>query len=46
MKIILPIIFILIVFSKTGNVLSEDNIFYVNNIEIVKKPKTIKSRVI
>ena len=39
MKIILPIIFILIVFSKTGNVLSEDNIFYVNNIEIEKKPK-------
>ena len=31
------IILILIVFFKTGNVLSEDNIFNVNNIEIIKK---------
>ena len=31
------IILILIVFLKTGNVLSEDNIFNVNNIEIIKK---------
>ena len=31
------IIFILIVF-KTGNVLSNENIFNVNNIELLKKP--------
>ncbi len=29
---------ILVIFFKTGNVLSLDNIFNVNNIEIVKKP--------
>ena len=29
---------ILIIFLKTGNVLSLENIFNVNNIEIVKKP--------
>ena len=34
------IIFILIVFLKTGNVLSDNNIFNVNNIEIEKKGKT------
>ncbi len=32
------IIFILIVFFKTGNVLSNENIFNVNNIELLKKP--------
>ena len=31
---------ILIIFFKTGNVLSEVNIFNVNNIELVKKPNT------
>ena len=31
------LILILIVFFKTGNVLSDDNIFNVNNIEIIKK---------
>ena len=34
------ILFILIVFLKTGNVLSSSNIFDVNNIEIEKKGKT------
>jgi hypothetical protein len=34
------LIFILIVFLKTGNVLSNNAIFDVNNIEIEKKPKT------
>ena len=34
------IIFILIVFLKTGNVLSDNNIFNVNNIEIKKEDKT------
>ena len=34
------LIFILIVFLKTGNVLSNTNIFDVNNIEIEKKGKT------
>ena len=29
---------ILIVFLKTGNLLSEDNLFNVNNIEVAKKP--------
>ena len=32
------IIFILVIFLKTGNVLSLENIFNVNNIEIAKKP--------
>ena len=34
------ILLILIVFLKTGNVLSNTNIFNVNNIEIEKKDKT------
>ena len=33
----LKIIFILVIFFKTGNVLSEENIFNVNNIEDLKK---------
>ena len=33
------IIFILIVFFKTGNVLSDNDIFNVNNIEVEKKGK-------
>ena len=40
MKIYKLIIFILIVFLKTGNVLSDNNIFNVNNIELQKKGKT------
>ena len=32
------IIFILVIFFKTGNVLSYENIFNVNNIEIAKNP--------
>ena len=34
------ILIILVVFLKTGNVLSNTNIFDVNNIEIEKKGKT------
>ena len=30
------IILILVIFFKTGNVLSKDNVFNVNNIEIIK----------
>ena len=37
MNFIKLISIILIIFSKTGNVLSKDNIFNVNNIEVVKK---------
>ena len=31
------IIYILVIFLKTGNVLSDENIFNVNNIEVIKK---------
>ena len=34
------ILFILVIFFKTGNVLSNTNIFDVNNIQIEKKDKT------
>ena len=37
MKLYKSIIIILIVFLKTGNLLSENNLFNVNNIELVKK---------
>ena len=40
MKFYKPIILILIVFLKTGNLLSENNLFNVNNIQIEKKVKT------
>ena len=40
MKYYKLILFILIVFLKTGNVLSDTNIFNVNNIEIEKKSKS------
>jgi len=40
MKYYKLILFILIVFLKTGNVLSNNNIFNVNNVEIEKKGKT------
>tara|TARA_Y100000389_G_scaffold177256_1_gene189352 strand:+ start:1478 stop:2527 length:1050 start_codon:yes stop_codon:yes gene_type:complete len=40
MKFYKLIIFILVIFLKTGNVLSETKIFDVNNIEIEKKGKT------
>ena len=39
MKLYKQIIFILIVFFKTGNLLSENNLFNVNNIELEKKDK-------
>ncbi len=42
MKNSISIICILIIFFKTGNVLSENNIFYVNNIEI--NTNSLKSR--
>ena len=37
MNFIKLLFIILIIFSKTGNVLSKDNIFNVNNIELIKK---------
>jgi len=40
MKFLKPIIIILVIFLKTGNVLSNNNIFDVNNIEIEIKNKT------
>ena len=40
MNLIKLIFIILIIFSKTGNVLSKDNIFNVNNIELIKKANT------
>lgn len=40
MNFIKLILIILIIFSKTGNVLSKDNIFNVNNIELIKKGNT------
>ena len=40
------IIIILIVFLITGNVLSENNIFNVNNIEIIKKGKTTNQKLV
>ena len=36
MKSFYYIILILVIFFKTGNVLSKDNVFNVNNIEIIK----------
>ena len=46
MKNIIFIFSILIIFSKTGNVLSDNNIFNVNNIEIIEENKSNKERVI
>ena len=34
------ILFILVIFSNTGNVLSKENLFNVNNIELTKNPNT------
>ena len=39
MKIYKLILFILVIFLKTGNVLSNNSVFDVNNIEILKKGK-------
>ena len=44
MKLYKLLLIILIVFLKTGNVLSENNIFNVNNIEIEKKGKTTNDK--
>ena len=40
MNFIKFLLIILIIFLKTGNVLSKDNIFNVNNIELIKKANT------
>ncbi len=40
MKLFIQIILILIVFFKTGNLLSENDLFNVNNIQLVKKEKS------
>ncbi len=40
MKYYKIILFILITFSNTGNVLSKENLFNVNNIELIKNPST------
>ena len=40
MKLNKILIIILVIFIKTGNVLSQDSIFNVNNIEIIKKTNT------
>ena len=37
MKSFKLLIFILVIFIKTGNVLSANNLFNVNNVEILKK---------
>ena len=37
MKFLKSIIIILVIFLKTGNVLSNEDIFHVNNIELIKK---------
>ena len=39
MKLLKQIIFIVVVFLKTGNLLSENNLFNVNNIILEKKAK-------
>ena len=39
MKLLKQIIFILVIFLKTGNLLSENNLFNVNNIILEKKAK-------
>ena len=46
MKFYKSIIIILIVFLKTGNVLSDDSIFNVNNIELVKKGTTTNQQLV
>ena len=40
MKYLKFILFILVIFSNTGNVLSKENLFNVNNIELTKNPNT------
>ena len=37
MKLFIKTTFILIIFLKTGNLLSDNNLFNVNNIEVEKK---------
>ena len=44
MKLLKQIIFILIVFFKTGNLLSENNLFNVNNILLNKKDNLSNSQ--
>ena len=40
MKYLKILLFILVIFSKTGNVLSKENLFNVNNVELTKNPNT------
>ena len=44
MKLYVQIIFILIVFFQTGNLLSDNKLFNVNNIQLQKKDKSTKTR--
>ena len=44
MKFYKLIIFILVIFIKTGNVFSSDNTFNVNNIEVTKKAKVSNAK--
>ena len=46
MKILLFIYCILIILFKTGNVLSDNNIFNVNNVEIIKENSKNKEEMI
>ena len=39
------ILFILVIFSNTGNVLSKENLFNVNNIELTKNPNTSSEQI-
>ena len=45
MKLYKQIIFILVVFLKTENILSENNLFNVNNIKIKKKENIINEEI-
>ena len=40
MKFLIKLLFILVIFLKTGNLLSNDNLFNVNNIILDKKVVT------
>ena len=44
MKLLNLIIFILIIFYKTGNLLSKEGIFYVNNIPVLKEKISLMNR--
>tara|TARA_X000001036_G_C20432508_1_gene705800 strand:- start:5 stop:253 length:249 start_codon:yes stop_codon:yes gene_type:complete len=44
MKLYKQLVFILVVFFKTGTLFSQNNLFNVNNIELKKKDKITNSR--